>query len=203
MCHVCSRAPPSLPRIPPQAGFLWLCSRLISFMAVAPASAYGDLRYLLPPNYERLITSWIEEDCPSFDYGGFVVGDSDGEARLLGKSEVYIWWPSISQSVNQSIHALAFYLLEKLIIGRRGRCTLFQRSVHPTRLLRRLARQGRTTHQAHHPLRNCPRPHPQDPPGRASLAQHPRPLFRSRIQDGFPRGRLARTELDRHPGGHA
>lgn len=52
------------------------------------ASLYGDLRHLLPLNYKNLITSWLEEDCPSFDYGGFVVGESEGEARLLGKSKV-------------------------------------------------------------------------------------------------------------------
>ena len=52
------------------------------------ASTYGDLRHLLPGNYKALITAWLEEDCPSFDYGGFVVGESEGEARLLGKSEV-------------------------------------------------------------------------------------------------------------------
>ena len=52
------------------------------------ASQYGDLRHLLPGNYKRLIADWLEEDCPSFDYGGFVVGESEGEARLLGKSEV-------------------------------------------------------------------------------------------------------------------
>ncbi|RAH58230.1 nicotinate-nucleotide pyrophosphorylase [Aspergillus piperis CBS 112811] len=51
------------------------------------ASQYGDLRHLLPGNYKRLIADWLEEDCPSFDYGGFVVGESEGEARLLGKSE--------------------------------------------------------------------------------------------------------------------
>lgn len=54
------------------------------------ASTYGDFRHLLPSNYKRLITSWLEEDCPSFDYGGFVVGESDGEARLLGKAKVTI-----------------------------------------------------------------------------------------------------------------
>lgn len=53
------------------------------------ASSHGDLRHLLPPTYKRLITNWLEEDCPSFDYGGFVVGDSDSEARLLGKSAVF------------------------------------------------------------------------------------------------------------------
>jgi nicotinate-nucleotide pyrophosphorylase (carboxylating) len=51
------------------------------------ASAHGDLRHLLPGNYKHVITSWLEEDCPSLDYGGFVVGESEGEARLLGKSK--------------------------------------------------------------------------------------------------------------------
>ncbi|KAF7173905.1 hypothetical protein CNMCM5623_006142 [Aspergillus felis] len=51
------------------------------------ASVYGDLRHLLPSSYKRHITAWLEEDCPSFDYGGFVVGESEGEARLLGKSK--------------------------------------------------------------------------------------------------------------------
>ncbi|KAJ5692108.1 hypothetical protein N7462_001531 [Penicillium macrosclerotiorum] len=51
------------------------------------AATYGDLRHLLPGNYKRLISEWLEEDCPSLDYGGFVVGESEGEARLLGKSK--------------------------------------------------------------------------------------------------------------------
>ncbi|KUL83341.1 hypothetical protein ZTR_11267 [Talaromyces verruculosus] len=50
------------------------------------ASAHGNLGHLLPLNYKRLISEWLEEDCPSFDYGGFVVGESEGKARLLGKS---------------------------------------------------------------------------------------------------------------------
>ena len=29
---------------------------------------------LLPPTYKETIISWIKEDIPSFDYGGFVVG---------------------------------------------------------------------------------------------------------------------------------
>ncbi|KAF7715605.1 Nicotinate-nucleotide pyrophosphorylase (carboxylating) [Penicillium ucsense] len=50
------------------------------------AASHGDLRHLLPGNYKRQIADWLEEDCPSLDYGGFVVGESEGEARLLGKS---------------------------------------------------------------------------------------------------------------------
>jgi len=45
-----------------------------------------SLSHLLPPTYTHLITAWLAEDCPSFDYAGFVVGDAAGEARLLGKS---------------------------------------------------------------------------------------------------------------------
>lgn len=33
-----------------------------------------------------MVSVWLEEDCPSFDYGGFVVGESTAEAKLLGKS---------------------------------------------------------------------------------------------------------------------
>lgn len=52
------------------------------------ASAQGDLAHLLNTNYKTDITRWLAEDCPSFDYGGFVVGDGVTEAKLLGKSAV-------------------------------------------------------------------------------------------------------------------
>lgn len=45
------------------------------------------LRALLPDGTcAQLAQDWLREDCPSFDYGGFVVGDGVREARLLGKS---------------------------------------------------------------------------------------------------------------------
>jgi hypothetical protein len=51
---------------------------------------------LLPNTYKRFVSEWLEEDTPSFDYGGFVVGDKEGVAHLLGKSAVsgiclYYW----------------------------------------------------------------------------------------------------------------
>lgn len=52
------------------------------------ALAHGSVAHLLPPGYKRLVSEWLEEDAPSFDYGGFVVGEDMAEARLLGKSEV-------------------------------------------------------------------------------------------------------------------
>ena len=52
------------------------------------ALEHGNLSCLLPLTYKRLVSEWLEEDCPSLDYGGFVVGEANGEATLLGKSTV-------------------------------------------------------------------------------------------------------------------
>lgn len=52
------------------------------------ALKYGTVAHLLPETYKRMVSDWLEEDCPSFDYGGFVVGETTGAAKLLGKSTV-------------------------------------------------------------------------------------------------------------------
>ena len=52
------------------------------------APAHGRVAHLLPQTYKRLVSQWLEEDPPSLDYGGFVVGEEMAEARLLGKSKV-------------------------------------------------------------------------------------------------------------------
>ena len=57
------------------------------------AADYGTPHHLLPPTYKRMVSAWLEEDCPSFDYGGFVVGEEVKEARLLGKSPVGFSFP--------------------------------------------------------------------------------------------------------------
>lgn len=41
--------------------------------------------HLLPPSWKAQVTAWLAEDTPSFDYGGFVVGEAQREAFLLGK----------------------------------------------------------------------------------------------------------------------
>ncbi|KAL9132937.1 MAG: hypothetical protein Q9175_005883 [Cornicularia normoerica] len=50
------------------------------------ASDHGSVVHLLPHTYKRIVSAWLEEDCPSFDYGGFVVGGSMAKAKLFGKS---------------------------------------------------------------------------------------------------------------------
>ncbi|KAI6784840.1 Nicotinate-nucleotide pyrophosphorylase [carboxylating]-like protein [Emericellopsis cladophorae] len=46
----------------------------------------GIPAHLLPPSWKTSVTAWLAEDTPSFDYGGFVVGDAPREATLWGKS---------------------------------------------------------------------------------------------------------------------
>lgn len=41
---------------------------------------------LLPTTFSRTIEDWLAEDIPSFDYGGYVVGDEPKEATLFCKS---------------------------------------------------------------------------------------------------------------------
>lgn len=50
------------------------------------APAHGNPAHLLPPSWTSIISAWLAEDTPSFDYGGFVVGAAPAEARLLAKS---------------------------------------------------------------------------------------------------------------------
>ena len=52
------------------------------------ALQFGDPAHLLPPSWRSVITQWLAEDTPSFDYGGFVVGEEEQEAILLGKQAV-------------------------------------------------------------------------------------------------------------------
>jgi nicotinate-nucleotide pyrophosphorylase (carboxylating) len=46
----------------------------------------GSLAHLLPPSWKTQITAWLAEDTPSFDYGGFVVGEAPRTATLWAKS---------------------------------------------------------------------------------------------------------------------
>jgi nicotinate-nucleotide pyrophosphorylase len=60
---------------------------LETYMAHMPMSIeLGSLEHLLPPSWKTSITAWLAEDVPSFDWGGFVVGESPRSATLWGKS---------------------------------------------------------------------------------------------------------------------
>ncbi|KAJ3118451.1 hypothetical protein HDU96_001618 [Phlyctochytrium bullatum] len=46
-----------------------------------------NFAHLLPSTFSSLVSSWLAEDVPSFDYGGFVVGETDQVAILYGKAK--------------------------------------------------------------------------------------------------------------------
>ncbi len=52
-----------------------------------------NLGHLLPPSWKEDIPRWFAEDTPSFDWAGFVVGEEEQEAWLLGKSGVRLHSP--------------------------------------------------------------------------------------------------------------
>ena len=47
-----------------------------------------SLSHILPPSWRAEVQRWFDEDTPSFDWAGFVVGEEEQEAILWGKSEV-------------------------------------------------------------------------------------------------------------------
>jgi nicotinate-nucleotide pyrophosphorylase (carboxylating) len=49
---------------------------------VAPA-----LEHVLPPSWKVQVLNWLQEDTPSFDWGGYIVGDVPREAYLFGKGK--------------------------------------------------------------------------------------------------------------------
>lgn len=51
-------------------------------MAATNEHAYA---HLLPPAWKSVITEWLKEDCPSFDWGGYVVGEEVRTATLYQK----------------------------------------------------------------------------------------------------------------------
>ena len=65
-----------------------LLDRFYDLQITVP-SDHGSLKHLLPTNFKQTIRDWLEEDCPSFDYGGFVVGEDESTATLYGKAEVF------------------------------------------------------------------------------------------------------------------
>jgi len=54
---------------------------------VTTSPTLDDYAHLLPPSWKTQVQAWLAEDTPSFDYGGFVVGEAHREAFLLGKGK--------------------------------------------------------------------------------------------------------------------
>ncbi|PVI03287.1 nicotinate-nucleotide diphosphorylase [Periconia macrospinosa] len=104
------------------------------------APAHGAVAHLLPQTYKRLVSEWLEEDTPSFDYGGFVVGEEISEARLLGKSEVRTSFQPITHCATVRGPVRNLLLGERVALNTLARCSGIATKSH--RLLQLLRKAG-------------------------------------------------------------
>ncbi|CAG8442285.1 12077_t:CDS:2 [Cetraspora pellucida] len=73
----------------------------------------SDYTNLIPASFKYDIISWIKEDVPSFDYGGFVVGETPEVAILYGKSPgVLAGVPFFDEVFNQLDCSVEWFLKE-------------------------------------------------------------------------------------------
>mmetsp|Transcript_9774 Transcript_9774/g.19188 ORF Transcript_9774/g.19188 Transcript_9774/m.19188 type:complete len:303 (-) Transcript_9774:162-1070(-) len=74
----------------------------------------GDLGTLLPPHgrLDALVRGWLVADAPEFDVGGFVVGDVERDAMLLGKSPGVIAGVPFAQAVFDAVGVSVEWLIK-------------------------------------------------------------------------------------------
>jgi len=80
-------------------------------MAEQSTQSKPNLCHILHPvNIKELVRSWLKEDTPSFDYGGFVVGEQQETAVLLCKSEGVLagapFFSAVFQELDCDVHWL-------------------------------------------------------------------------------------------------
>ena len=67
-----------------------------------------DFAHLLPEHIHTKILQWLEDDMPSFDVGGLVVGNEEKSAQLLLKSPGIFagkpFFDGIMKAVNCKVH---------------------------------------------------------------------------------------------------
>nr|OQO16224.1 hypothetical protein B0A51_15492 [Rachicladosporium sp. CCFEE 5018] len=86
------------------------------------APAHGNPAHLLPPSYRPLITSWLAEDTPSFDHGGFVVGAAPAEAHLFAKSKgIVAGVPFFDEVFRQLDCTVEWHVAEGGEVGKSGK----------------------------------------------------------------------------------
>lgn len=104
------------------------------------APVLGSYAHLLPPSWKPEITRWLAEDTPSFDFGGFVVGEELQLAELLGKGKTEVRRPVFaSETEGSPAHhhfsscrrsSLAFHLSTRSSPSSVARPLLLLRSSH-------------------------------------------------------------------------
>lgn len=63
------------------------------------SSSHLVIAHALPPHWKSLVASWLEEDAPGFDIGGYIVGETKQKAILYGKAPVNLLHQSARQKL--------------------------------------------------------------------------------------------------------
>lgn len=80
--------------------------------------SYADL---LPPSWKTVVSAWLQEDCPSFDWGGFVVGNGERTASLWAKSRgVLAGVPFVDAIFEELGCRVAWHFREGEVVGEPG-----------------------------------------------------------------------------------
>uniref|UniRef100_A0A7S4UAE4 Nicotinate-nucleotide pyrophosphorylase [carboxylating] n=1 Tax=Paramoeba aestuarina TaxID=180227 RepID=A0A7S4UAE4_9EUKA len=75
--------------------------------------AERNLDHLLPCGWERVVDTWLQEDVPSFDYGGFVVGDKPTTAHLFQKASGVLAGIPILDKIFEKCNCQAEWLVKE------------------------------------------------------------------------------------------
>lgn len=67
-----------------------------------------NLGHILPPSWREEVPRWFAEDTPSYDWAGFVVGEEEQEAWLLGKSAVRLRCSRFKRAELDRVYLLVF-----------------------------------------------------------------------------------------------
>ncbi|KAK1958685.1 nicotinate-nucleotide diphosphorylase [Colletotrichum sublineola] len=85
---------------------------------------HGSPAHLLPPSWKTQVTAWLAEDTPTFDYGGFVVGEDQRTATLWGKSGgIVAGRPFVDEVFAQCGCAVEWHVKEGSHVELRGHST--------------------------------------------------------------------------------
>ncbi|KXS13444.1 nicotinate-nucleotide diphosphorylase [Gonapodya prolifera JEL478] len=70
-------------------------------------------QHLLPPSWKKQVSEWFHEDIPVFDYGGFVVGETEQVAILYGKTKGVIAGMPFFEEVFRQCGCTVEWLIEE------------------------------------------------------------------------------------------
>ncbi|KAI9015456.1 Quinolinate phosphoribosyl transferase [Hyaloraphidium curvatum] len=69
--------------------------------------------HLLPPSWQKAVQEWFHEDIPVFDYGGFVVGETEQVAILYGKTKGVLAGVPFFEEVFRQCNCRVEWLMEE------------------------------------------------------------------------------------------